>query len=307
MAMRCTQWPTSASGSGMYWERSPRLIGAPGFAAVVGSKGAGGRDGDEHAVGIGRIEEDGVQAHAAGSRLPARPRAVAPQAGELRPRLPTIGGAEQRGVLGAGIDGVGVGERRLEMPDPLELPRVRGAVVPLVRAGIAVVSELVADRRPGLAAVLGALDLLPEPTARLRTINPIRIGRRTLDVVNLPAGKVRTLDGPRLARAIGTQNKRPFTRSDQNPHTAHYLFLPAEGRPLGGHAQKPDDEVIHIVRRSAPRPADSKHRFHVDFLAQPTASGTRALTSPPGPMYKGPRSRNRTLSRRAAGSRIPAF
>src|SRR2546425_7115180 len=26
-AMRCTQWPTSAVGLGMYWERRPRLIG----------------------------------------------------------------------------------------------------------------------------------------------------------------------------------------------------------------------------------------------------------------------------------------
>src|ERR1700676_4972792 len=28
MAMRCTQWPTSAVGSGMYWETSPRLMGS---------------------------------------------------------------------------------------------------------------------------------------------------------------------------------------------------------------------------------------------------------------------------------------
>ena len=215
----------------MYSELQPAVDGAPGLAAVVRSKGARGRDGDEHAVGIGRIEENGVEAHAAGSRLPARPRAVASQPRELRPRLPTVRRAKQRGILGARVHGVRVGERRLEMPDALELPGMRGAVVPLVRAGIAVVGELVADRRPGLAAVLGALDLLSEPTARLGAINPIRVGRRTLDVVNLPAGEVRTLDGPRLARAIGTQNERPFTRPDQNPHTAHYLFLPAEGRP----------------------------------------------------------------------------
>ena len=71
---------------------------------------------------------------AAGARLPVRARAVLAQAGELVPRLPAVGRAEQRGILDAGVDGVGIGQRRLEMPDALELPRVRRAVVPLVRA-----------------------------------------------------------------------------------------------------------------------------------------------------------------------------
>ncbi|MEJ7742261.1 MAG: hypothetical protein WKF73_06760 [Nocardioidaceae bacterium] len=54
------------------------------------------------------------------------------------------------------------------MPDAGELPGVRRSVVPLVGAGDAVVVELVADRRPRRAAVVGALDQLPEPAARLR-------------------------------------------------------------------------------------------------------------------------------------------
>ena len=217
----------------MYSERRPRLIGAPGLAAVVGAEGAGGRDGDEDAVGIGRIEEDRVQAHAAGAGLPARPRAVAAQAGSSVQVCPPSVGAEQRGVLDAGVDGVGVGERRLEVPDALELPRVRRAVVPLVRAGIAVVGELVADRLPGLAAVVGALDQLPEPAARLRRIDPVRVGRRTLEVVDLPAGESADRSTVHVSRLPSArQDERALSRPDQYPHSAHYLFLPAEDRPL---------------------------------------------------------------------------
>ena len=64
--------------------------------------------------------------------------------GKLLPGLAAVGGAEHRRVLRAGIDRVGVGQRRFEMPDALELPRMLRAVVPLVRAGHAVVDELVA-------------------------------------------------------------------------------------------------------------------------------------------------------------------
>ena len=122
----------------------------PGLAAVVGAKRARSRDGDVDAVGIARIENDGVQAHAAGARLPARARAVAAQAGKFLPGLAAVGGAEQRGVFHSGVNGVGIGERRLEMPDALELPGMLRAVVPLVRGerlagfGRSVVDELVA-------------------------------------------------------------------------------------------------------------------------------------------------------------------
>ena len=84
-------------------------------------------------------------------------------------RLAAVGRPEQRRVLDAGVDRVRIGQRRLEVPDALELPRVRRAVVPLVRAGHAVVDELVADRLPGLAAVVRALDQLAEPAAATAT------------------------------------------------------------------------------------------------------------------------------------------
>src|SRR5262249_28490011 len=156
---------------------------------------------------------------------------VSAQAGKLGPRMPTVGGAEERGVLGPGVDGIGVRERWLQVPDALEFPRVRGAVIPLVRASLALVGELVADQSPRLAAVLGALDLLAEPAARLGGIDAVGIGGRAFEVVDFPAREMRALHRPRLARTIGAQDERALTCPHQNPHTAHSLLLPAEGRP----------------------------------------------------------------------------
>ena len=106
-----------------------------------------------------------------------RPGVVAAQARQLLPAPAAVGGAEQRGVLDPGVDGVRVGQRRLEMPDPLELPRVRRPVVPLVGAGGAVVGELVAHRLPGRAAVIGALDHLSR-TSRSTATRRAGPGRR---------------------------------------------------------------------------------------------------------------------------------
>ena len=122
--------------------------------------------------------------------------------GQFLPVLPAVGRREHGGVLDAGIDRVGIRQRRLEVPHALEFPRVRRAVVPLVRAGHAVVRELVADRLPGLAAVVRPLNRLAEPAARLRRVKPIRIGRRTLEVVDLPAAEMRPADVPFLALAV---------------------------------------------------------------------------------------------------------
>ena len=134
--------------------RRPRLIGCQVFAAVVGPKRARRGDGDEHPVVVGRIDEDGVQAQPAGARLPLRARAVAAQARRARAttaRRRSTGTARR---LRRRRNRVGIGQRRLEVPDALEFPGVRRAVVPLMRAGDAVVDELVADRLPGLAAVV---------------------------------------------------------------------------------------------------------------------------------------------------------
>src|SRR3989454_2171730 len=96
------------------------------------------------------------------------------------------------------------------------------AVVPLVRGeGLArfrgrVVDELIAlagrhgagldghsaaGRLPRLAAVAGALDDLSKPPAGLRRVQPIRVGERALQVIDLPAGKVRAAHVPLFAFA----------------------------------------------------------------------------------------------------------
>src|SRR6516225_10087863 len=95
---------------------------------------------------------------------------IATQAAEFEPVLAAVGGAEEGSIFNAGVDGVGVSERWLDVPHALELPRVRGPVVPLMGAGRALVGELIADRIPCDAAVIGALDHLPEPTAGLRGV-----------------------------------------------------------------------------------------------------------------------------------------
>src|ERR671918_2638572 len=104
------------------------------------------------------------------------------------PALAAVGGAKQGGVFHPGVHRVRIGQRWLKMPHPFELPGALGAVVPLVGgeglAGLVrgAVDELVADaaRRivwlgyllpaghlPRLAAVIRALNDLPEPAGGL--------------------------------------------------------------------------------------------------------------------------------------------
>ena len=225
--MWCTQWPTSAVGIGNVLRAQALVDGLPGHAAVVGAERARGGDGDEDALRIAGVEDDGVQAHAARARLPVRARTMT-CAGRRVPCQfwPPSVERNKRRVFDAGIDGVGIGERRLEVPHALELPRMRRAVVPLVRAGNAVVDELVAHRLPGLAAIVGALDQLPEPSAGLRGVDAVGIGGRPLQVIHLPAGEVRAADLPLLARLPSdVQNERAFARADQNSNRTHPMLL----------------------------------------------------------------------------------
>ena len=108
-----------------------------------------------------------MQTQATGAGLPVGARAMFAQAGQLFPILTTVGGAEQRGVFDAGINSVRVLQRRLEMPDPLELPGAGCAVVPLVGPRHALVFELVANGCPRLTTVVRALDQLAEPARGL--------------------------------------------------------------------------------------------------------------------------------------------
>src|SRR5262249_24818307 len=127
--------------------------------------------------------------HSTCTRLPVRPRTMAAEPGKLLPRLSTIRRTKEGGIFNAGIDGVRIGQRWLQMPDALELPGMRRAIVPLVCGeGLArfrrgVVNKFVAltlghafgrpgwfagrcsGLKPGLAAVIRALNDLAEPAA----------------------------------------------------------------------------------------------------------------------------------------------
>src|SRR5215217_5298857 len=196
-------------------DRLPRLT------AVIGAEGAGRRYGDVHPVGVLGIDDDRVQAEAASAGLPRLAARVRPQRGQLLPVVAAVRGLEERRILGAGEDRVGVVVRRLEVPHARELPRVLRAVVPLVGAGRALVGELVADRLPRLAAVVGALHDLAEPAARLRRVEPVGIGRRPVEVVHLPAREVRALDVPLVAGAVGREDESALPCSYQQPNSAH--------------------------------------------------------------------------------------
>src|SRR5215468_7581891 len=64
--------------------------------------------------------------------------------------------------------------------------------------------------KPGLAAVIRALNHLPKPSAGLRSVNPIGIEFRSLHVISLPAGEMRAADLPFFSLAIGTENEGTF-------------------------------------------------------------------------------------------------
>src|SRR5580704_10840439 len=124
------------------------------------------------------------------------------------------------------------------MPHSLEFPRMLRAVVPLMRGQRlaafrrAVVNELVArgfwrtgrgrfsggrsGLMPGFAAVVGALNDLPKPAARLRGVDSIGVSGRSFHVINLPSRKMWAGDFPIFALAIGCQNERAFARANQN-------------------------------------------------------------------------------------------
>src|SRR5215217_2844416 len=101
----------------------------PCFAAIIGSEGTCGRDGDEDPLGVAWIQKDRVQTQATSAGLPSWPRAMAAQSGKLLPGTTTVNRTEHGSVFHSSVHGIRIGQRWLKMPDALELPGMRRAVV----------------------------------------------------------------------------------------------------------------------------------------------------------------------------------
>ena len=169
-----------------------------------------------------------MQTHPARARRPVRPAAMLAQPGQLLPVRAAVGRLEQRRVFHAGIHGIGIRQRRLQVPHPLELPRMRRPVIPLMRSRHALIRKLVSHRSPRLSAVVRPLQNLSKPPARLRRIQAVRIHRRSLHVVHLPPRKKRPAHLPILPLAIGAQHKSPLLRPHQHSYTAHAMSPPGK-------------------------------------------------------------------------------
>src|SRR5208337_205609 len=241
--------PDLSSRFGDVFRMQAAVDGSPGLATVVGAECARRRNGDEDPVRVAGIQDDAMQAHSTGTGLPFGACLVAAQSGEFMPGQPAVGRTEQGGIFDSRIDRVGIGERRLKMPDPLELPGMLRPVVELMRgqgfAGLrrSVVGEFVARASPrhrarpgrcaasgylpGLAAVVGSLEHLPEPAAGLRSIQPVRIRGRTLDMVDLPSREIRAADIPLFTLSVRLQHERSLVCAYQYSYFAHpRSFLP---------------------------------------------------------------------------------
>src|SRR5205823_10546382 len=148
---------------------------------------------------------------------------VRAQAGQLLPGLAGVARLEERRILDARVYLVGIRQRWLDMPDALELPRMRRAVVPLVCARRPGVLEVVAGRLPGLASVVRSSEDLAEPAARLRRVEAVGVRRRSLDAVDLPAPKVRSLDLPALAAGVRGQDEGALASAHEYANSAHLV------------------------------------------------------------------------------------
>src|ERR1700756_3273454 len=109
------------------------------------------------------------------------------------------------------------------MPDALELPRMLRAIVPLVSARNALITELVSGGFPGFTAVIRPLDHLAKPAAGLRGIQTIGFNGRAFDVINLPTGEVRSVDFPPVALPVSGQNECTFLCANQYSYFAHIV------------------------------------------------------------------------------------
>ena len=170
----------------MLLDRNPRLIGRQLAPASSLRKTPAAEIAPYMRAGVAGVEENCMQAHAAGAGLPRRAGRVLAQRRELFPVAPAVARPKERRIFDACIQQIGVVQRGLEMPDACELPWMRRAVVPCVRSGFAVVDELVADRLPRRAAIIRTLNELPKPTRRLRGVDSVRIRPESLSYDRSP-------------------------------------------------------------------------------------------------------------------------
>ena len=61
----------------------------------------------------------------------------------------------------------------------------------------------------------------PNQPRGLRGVEPVRIDRRALDVIDFPAGEERTADVPAFTLFIRCKNERALARAHQHTYTAH--------------------------------------------------------------------------------------
>src|SRR5438876_5905827 len=208
---------------------------------------------------MARIQQDRVQAHPPRPRLPEGRGLVRSQAGQLLPALPAVARAVQGRVLDPRVNRVRIVQRGLQMPDPHELEGPRRAVVPQMRAGLALVDELVPHRLPRLAPVIGALDQLPVPACVLRGIQAIRINGRALEVIEFPAPEEGAAHVPPVALAIRRKHERALSCADQYPYPAHLLLLseicadlrskPGLFLPLYSRTGRPEIDITPRLKR----------------------------------------------------------
>ncbi len=148
------------------------------------------------------------------------------------------------------------------------------AVVPLMGARHAVVDELVADRLPGLAAVVGALDHLTEPAARLRGVEAVRVDGRALEVVDLPAPKCGPLTSQRSRLPSDVRTNAPLRVPTSNRTPLIPCSFATRVLPMAG-------ELLRRLRRARPATiaknmkGDDKFRRNVHKMAKKPIKGIR--------------------------------
>ncbi len=232
----------------------------PGLPAIIAPERARGRDGNEDALRIFRIEQNGVQTHSARARLPFRAGAMFAQTGEFlpgrrrhrsirkAPRLPPLR-RRGSGSLNDGSrcqtrlnsHGCCVPSYHMCVSRARHRKRTCCSRPWACRRAWSSVRPPPARLGPGLPAIIRALDDLPKPGARLRSVDPVRIHRRTLEVINFPAGKMRPVDLPLSRLPSDVRTNAPFrvpTRSHGTPligslHAIVVVDLAQSAEPIG--------------------------------------------------------------------------